>query len=152
MRHVIILTVTLCIFISCDPKRIFEEYKPVESKGWHKDSVMVFSVDLQDTYGLYNMYLNVRNRGTYPNRNIWLSISTHFPDGRLRTDTVEILLADPSGRWKGSGIGDLFDNQILYRKDMKLPVRGEYQFVIKQAMRPLRLKGIQDVGMRLERN
>lgn len=152
MKHVILLTVTLYVFISCDPKRIFEEYKPVEIRGWHKDSAMIFLVDLQDTDDEYNMYLNVRNRGTYPNRNIWLSVSTHFPDGRLRTDTVEVLLADPSGRWKGSGIGDLFDNQILYRKEMKFPVRGEYQFVIKQAMRPLRLKGIQDVGMRLERN
>ncbi|MGV8139993.1 MAG: gliding motility lipoprotein GldH [Mangrovibacterium sp.] len=152
MRHVVILTVSLCIFISCDPKRIFEEYRPVERKGWHKDSVMIFAIDLQDTYSLYNMYLNVRNRGTYPNRNIWLSISTHFPDGRLRTDTVEILLADPSGRWKGSGIGDLFDSQILYRKEMKFPVRGEYQFIIRHAMRPVRLEGIQDVGMRLEKN
>ena len=151
MKRAIILIVTLC-FISCDSKRVFEEYKPVESKGWHKDSAMVFTIDLQNIYSSYDMYLNVRNRGTYPNRNIWLSISTHFPDGRLRTDTVEILLADPSGRWKGSGIGDLFDNQILYRKDMKFPVRGDYQFVIKHAMRPVRLKGIQDIGMRLERN
>lgn len=152
MKYVILLTIMLCIFFSCDPKRVFEEYKAVERKGWHKDSAMVFTVDLQDNYHEYSMYLNVRNRGTYPNRNIWLSISTHFPDGRLRTDTVEILLADPSGRWKGSGIGDLFDNQILYRKDMKLKVRGKYRFVIKQAMRPLRLEGIQDVGLRLEKD
>jgi gliding motility-associated lipoprotein GldH len=67
------------------------------------------------------------------------------------TDTVEILLADPLGRWKGTGVGDLFDNQTLYRKDMKFPVRGEYQFSIKQAMRPVRLKGIQDIGLRLEK-
>lgn len=151
MRHVILLTITLCIFISCDSKRIFEEYKPIERRGWHKDSAIVFTVDLEDIYDLYSMYLNVRNRGSYSNRNIWLSISTHFPDGRLMTDTVEILLADPSGRWNGTGVGDLFDHQTLYRKDMKFPVRGEYQFFIKQAMRPVRLKGIQDIGLRLEK-
>ncbi|MGV8092034.1 MAG: gliding motility lipoprotein GldH [Mangrovibacterium sp.] len=151
MRYVIILTLTLGLFISCDSKRIFEEYKPVENQGWHKDSAIVFSVNLRDTFGRYNMYLNIRNRGDYSNRNIWLSITMRFPDGRLTTDTVELMLANPSGRWKGNGIGDLFDNQILYRQDVESPVGGEYQFLIRQAMRPVRLKGIQDVGIRLEK-
>jgi gliding motility-associated lipoprotein GldH len=97
------------------------------------------------------MYLNVRNRGDYSNRNIWLSVGMYSPEGRLTTDTVEFILADPSGRWKGSGIGDLFDNRILYKQDMEFPVAGEYRFMIRQAMRPVRLKGIYDVGMRLEK-
>jgi len=151
MRNVFILAVTLCLFMSCDPKRIFEQYKPVESKGWHRDSVIVFSVDLEDPFSKYNMYLNIRNRGSYGNSNIWLCVSMRFPDGRLTTDTVELILADPAGRWKGSGIGDLYDNQILYRQDVESPIAGEYQFLIRQAMRPVRLKGIQDVGLRLEK-
>jgi gliding motility-associated lipoprotein GldH len=151
MRYVVFLTAALCCFISCDSKRIFEEYKPIESEGWHKDSVIVFLVNLWDPFSQYNMYLNIRNRGNYPNSNIWLSITTRFPDGRLMTDTAEFILAYPSGRWKGKGIGDLFDNQILYRQDVVSPVGGEYQFLIRQAMRPVRLKGIQDIGIRLEK-
>lgn len=151
MRYVIILTGVLWFFTSCDTKRVFEEYKSVGNKGWHKDSAMVFSVNLQDTFSKYSMYLNIRNIGNYPNRNIWLSIAMHSPDGQLMTDTVEFILADPSGRWKGSGIGDLFDNQVLYKQNLEFPVAGEYQFFIRQAMRTVRLKGIQDVGMRLEK-
>lgn len=152
MRPLLILTAICLIFMSCDSNRIFEEYRPVEHKGWHKDSAMVFSVKMTGIADSYNMYLNIRNRGDYSNSNIWLSVATHFPDGRLVTDTVELLLADPAGRWKGSGIGDLFDMQTLYMRDLKFPVPGQYRFTIKQAMRPMRLKGIHDVGMRLEKN
>jgi gliding motility-associated lipoprotein GldH len=74
-----------------------------------------------------------------------------YPDGRFRTDTVEMILADPSGKWKGSGIGDLFDRRMLYMQDVLLPDTGMYQVIIKQAMRPMRLKGIQDIGFRLEK-
>lgn len=152
MRYVILVIPVLYFLTSCDPQRVFEEYRFVGNKGWHRDSAMVFSVDLQDTVTTYNMYLNIRNRGDYPNRNLWLSIATHTPDGRLMTDTVEVVLADPGGRWKGSGIGDLFDNQVLYRHKLEFPVSGEYRFFIKQAMHPVRLKGIQDVGMCLKKN
>ncbi|MEL7586703.1 MAG: gliding motility lipoprotein GldH [Prolixibacteraceae bacterium] len=152
MRLLLILTGICLVFMSCDSSRIFEEYRPVEHKGWHKDSVMVFSVEMTDIADSYSMYLNIRHRGDYPNSNIWLSVATLFPDGRLVTDTVELLLADPAGRWKGSGIGDLFDNQTLYMRGLKFPVAGRYRFSIKQAMRPMRLKGIHDVGMRLEKN
>ncbi len=151
MKHVPILILILCSFVSCDHRRIFEEYKPIGFKGWHKDSAMVFSIHLAESYRKYNMYLNVRNRGTYPNRNLWLSVAMHYPDGRFRTDTVEMILADPSGKWKGSGIGDLFDCRMLYMQDVLLPDTGMYQVIIKQAMRPMRLKGIQDIGFRLEK-
>lgn len=149
MYRCILLVLLLLFVASCDSKRVFEEYRPVDRRGWHCDSTMVFTAVLRKDIG-YGMYLNVRNMGNYSNRNLWLSVSTHFPDGGLRTDTVELILADPSGRWKGSGIGDLYDYRFLYRQDMKFPLSGEYRFVIRQAMRPEMLKGIHDVGMRLE--
>lgn len=146
-----IAIVALCFFSACDSKRVFEEYRFVGNHGWHRDSAMVFSVPVRAPGSGYRMYLDVRNRGNYPNRNIWLSVAIHFPDGRQATDTVEVVLAEPGGRWRGHGIGDLFDLQVLYKQDLTFPVAGEYQVRVKQAMRPTVLKGIQDIGVRLEK-
>lgn len=137
--------------ISCDRKRVFEAYQKLDENGWNKDSVVVFKVPLTDTIKNNNLYLNIRNKGTYKYSNIYLFLSVISPDKTMRTDTVEFTLADPSGRWKGSGIGGLHDNQILYKSSVYFPRKGIYTFRIKQGMRDNVLEGIRDIGLRIEK-
>ncbi|MDP3434324.1 MAG: gliding motility lipoprotein GldH, partial [Bacteroidota bacterium] len=113
--------------------------------------VVVFKVELTDTIRNHNWYVNIRNKGTYQYSNLWLFLSVGSPDGITRTDTVEFSLAEASGRWKGSGLGDLHDNQILYKSSVYLPHKGEYTFRIKQGMRDNVLEGIRDIGIRIEK-
>ncbi len=136
---------------SCDRKMVFESYYELDSKGWHKDSVVVFNVPLSDTTQLHNLYINIRNKGTYPYSNLYLFLSVGSPDDKILTDTVEFTLAEPSGKWKGSGIGSLHDNQILYKSGVFFPHSGKYKFMIKQGMRDNVLEGIRDIGFRLEK-
>ncbi len=137
--------------VSCDRKRVFEAYKTLDDNGWNKDSVVIFDVALSDTIKNHNLYVNIRNKGTYPYSNLWLFLSVGSPDGKMITDTVEFSLAEASGRWKGSGIGDLHDNQILYKSSVYFPHKGNYTFHIKQGMRDNMLPGIRDIGIRIEK-
>jgi len=137
--------------VSCDRKRVFEAYKTLNDNGWNKDSVVIFDVALSDTIKNHNLYVNIRNKGTYPYSNLWLFLSVGSPDGKMITDTVEFSLAEASGRWKGSGIGDLHDNQILYKSSVYFPHKGNYTFHIKQGMRDNVLPGIRDIGIRIEK-
>jgi len=121
--------------IACDRKRVFEAYQKLDEKGWNKDSVVVFKVQLTDTIKNNNLYLNIRNKGTYKYSNIYLFLSVISPDETMRTDTVEFSLADPSGRWKGSGIGGLHDNQILYKSSVYFPRKGIYTFRRKNVLK-----------------
>jgi len=136
---------------SCDRKKVFESYKELDEKGWNKDSIVVFNVPLADTIKNHNLYVNIRNKGTYAYSNIYLFMSIGSPDGQVKTDTVEFTLAEPDGRWKGSGIGGLYDNQILFKNSVFFPHKGVYKFQIKQGMRDNVLQGIRDVGIRIER-
>ncbi len=147
---VLILSIFVGV-VSCDRKRVFESYYELDSNGWNKDSVVVFDVKLSDTISNNNLYINIRNKGTYPYSNIYLFLTVGSPDGKLLTDTVEFTLADPSGRWKGSGIGGLHDNRILYKSSVYFPRKGDYRFMIKQGMRDNVLSGIRDVGIRIEK-
>jgi len=138
--------------LSCDRKKVFESYRELDKNGWNKDSVVVFNVPLTDTIKNHNLFVNIRNKGTYPYSNLWLFLTVGSPDGKLKTDTVEFTLAEPSGRWKGSGIGGLHDNQILYKSSVFFPHKGKYRFQIKQGMRDNVLHGIRDVGIRIEKS
>jgi gliding motility-associated lipoprotein GldH len=137
--------------IACDRKKVFESYKELDKKGWNKDSVVVFNVQMTDTVKNHNLLVNIRNKGTYPYSNIYLFMTIGSPGGKMKTDTVEFILAEPSGRWKGSGIGGLHDNQILYKNSVYFPHKGIYTFRIKQGMRDNVLQGIRDVGIRIEK-
>jgi gliding motility-associated lipoprotein GldH len=57
---------------SCDRKKVFESYKELDEKGWNKDSIVVFNVPLADTIKNHNLYVNIRNKGTYAYSNIYL--------------------------------------------------------------------------------
>lgn len=149
--HFICILGIVAGIISCDRKRVFESYFELDKNGWNKDSVVVFKVNMTDTIRNNNLFVNIRNKGNYPYSNLWLFLSVASPDGKLNTDTVEFTLAEPSGKWKGSGIGGLHDNQILYKSSVYFPHKGNYIFKIKQGMRDNVLQGIRDIGIRIEK-
>jgi len=149
LRLIIVLFFT--ILFSCNQKKEFEAYHSLDSSGWDKDSLVIFPVDLENTTGSYNLYLNVRNNGDYNFSNLWLFVTIKSPDGKVLTDTIEYQLAAPSGKWTGSGIGDLFDNQFIYKENIYFPIPGIYEFSIQQGMRATRLKGIRDIGISIEK-
>ncbi len=149
-RFLTVLAIGL-IFIACDSNRVFEDYHTIGDTGWHKDSLIVFDVEATGVNQNHNIYINIRNKGNYSKSNIWLFLSVDSPSGEILTDTIEFILAETSGKWKGSGIGDLYDNQFLYQQNIFFPEEGQYRFSIRQGMRNDLLKGIHDVGIRIEK-
>jgi gliding motility-associated lipoprotein GldH len=151
MRNLIYIFGSLLLLVACDTNRVYEDYKTIDPSGWNKDSVAQFDVHVPEIDQPYNIYINVRNKGNYPNSNLWLFMEIQEPEGKLLTDTVEYILAEKSGKWRGSGIGDLFDNQFVYRKNVVFEKEGTYQFRIQQGMRTEMLTGIHDIGLRIEK-
>ena len=100
---------------------------------------------------LLNFYINIRHTTEYKFRNIFLFVDTFFPDGSQSRDTVEIMLADPKGKWFGKGIGSIRSNQVLLKRGFSFPLKGHYKFRIEQGMRVPELMGIKDVGIRIEK-
>ena len=140
------------LFQSCDPGRVFEENQEIEKSLWNAKQPLVFLANITDTVSGHNVYLNIRNAGVYPFSNIFLFLNTTLPDGRLDRDTVEILLASPDGKWLGKGLGDIWDNQVLFKSNVRFPKAGEYRFEMIQAMRLDPLPGIMDAGIRIEKS
>jgi gliding motility-associated lipoprotein GldH len=150
-RNLALLSLLLLFFASCDSKRFFEENKSFPNGVWMNTNPQAFTVNISDTLSRYDLFLNVRNEGIYPYSNLYLFIKTTIPDGRTATDTVECQLADPDGRWRGSGVGNLKFNRFLFQRGMVFPRKGNYRFELEQAMRVKELKGLTDIGIRVEK-
>ncbi len=138
-----------CIFSSCGPKLFFSEAKEIDSKGWAKDSLLRFNVEVTDTVSEYSFLISVRNTDEYPAQNLWLFMDIIDPSGKVEKDTVECYLANNKGEWVGSGFGSLNEVNVLCSTKMTFPLSGKYEFVLQQGMRYDVLPGINDVGIEL---
>ena len=147
----VIFILFLALLVSCDSNQVFETNVEVADFTWHKDSIIKFEVDIRDTISPHNIYINVRNTSRYKMQNLFLFLTTTSPTGVVLRDTFECYLADERGRWTGSGWGDIYDNQFIYKKNIRFPVSGIYTFEYIQAMRTDKLKYISDIGLRIEK-
>jgi gliding motility-associated lipoprotein GldH len=148
--HSLILILVVPLFFSCDSKRFYEDNKKIEHAVWKSNDKMRFEVTIPDSLRTYDFYLNVRNDLDYPYANLYFFINTLSPSGISSRDTVECRLADYDGKWLGKGIGSVKFNRFLFQKSIRFRHPGKYIFELEQAMRVHDLKGIRDVGLRIE--
>lgn len=138
--------------ISCDADKVFEEYIEVDNANWQKENIASFEFAAKDTVTAHNLYINVRNTGSYAYSNIYLFVTMQGPNGGILKDTVNCVLADNRGKWLGSGVGDLWDLSIPYVGGFKFAQSGDYTVTLEQAMRVDNgLEGITDIGLRVEK-
>lgn len=145
----------ICAFIfllcaSCQNEDVvFQESKTLPSDGWKYDNVQTFAVDIKDTTGLYDLTINVRHSNDYENANLWLKMRTVYPSGRSFEAPVNIVLAEESGKWLGSGIQSLLSRSQKIYSESRMPELGEYRFEFSQNMRRNPLLEVRDFGIAL---
>lgn len=145
------LFLSAAIFISCDSQRVYDTFKRIPDSGWHADSLQRFSFDISDISINHNIYFNIRNDRNYGFSNLWLFVKIIPPEGELITDTMQVVLANPAGKWLGKGFSGVYTSQIPYRERVYFPAQGTYTIQVQHGMRSVFLEGITDIGVRVER-
>ena len=64
--------------------------------------------------------------------------------------TIECMLADDRGRWRGTGFGDLVDQRFMVESGVRFPLSGRYRLDVTHGMRQDPMPGLASVGLRLE--
>lgn len=137
---------------SCGGGVVYSKYKNFEENEWAAKDKAVFDVDITDTQNLNDINIMVRHADSYPYSNLFLFVTTKYPDGKVLTDTMELVLANNKGEWHGSGAGDIFDFKVPVKKNVKFPLAGKYQFTFEQAMRVDPLPLVMDFGFEIEKS
>lgn len=156
IKSSILFILVLFSLISCDEKRVFDEYQSV-GKEWHKDSIVTFELPQLDAKKMYNLYVNVRDNDDYPFNNLFLIVSLEQPNRQVKVDTLEYQMANPDGTLLGEGFTDIKENKLFYKDNVSFTQKGVYKIHIKHAVRQTgkiegvsALPGITDVGFRIE--
>jgi len=152
MKRFLFLALVCLGLGGCDSGRIYESNVKIPDEGWQRAELARFEVEIADTLQSCNIYINVRNNSSYKYMDFWLFVNVHSPMGLMERDTIRIMLADHRGKWLGGGLGSKFDTRMVFRKDVRFPMSGKFVFEYEQGMRDEPLIGIEDIGIRIERN
>lgn len=148
----VLLSFVAVLLTSCNKDVVYSEYKKFEDEQWYAKDKAVFDLEISDTQTLNNISLMIRHAESYPYNNIFLFVTTKYPDGKVLTDTMEVVLANSKGEWLGSGVGDIFDFKVPIKKNVRFPLGGKYQFTFEQAMRVDPLPMVMDFGFEIEKS
>lgn len=147
------LLIVLVLFLaSCNNNVVFTKYQTFKDNQWFAKDKAVFDLEITDTQTLNNISLMIRHAESYPYNNLFLFVTTKYPDGKVLTDTMEVILSNNKGEWLGSGAGDIYDFKVPIKKNVRFPLGGKYQFTFEQAMRVDPLPMIMDFGFEIEKS
>jgi len=149
MKTLIIFSLVLFMAVSCDPLMYYDEYRKTEDGQWKWSDKKSFEVDMKDSLSHFTIFINIRHTTDYPKSNLFVFVTTTAPNGNMRRDTVEIMIAEENGKWKGNGFGDIKLVSRKYRKSVRFAYPGIYIFEIEQGMRIPEIP-VTDVGLRIE--
>jgi gliding motility-associated lipoprotein GldH len=145
------LLAALFVFASCNKNVVYSEYHNFSSLEWKMADKVVFEPEITDNQSLNDVSLMIRHTETYPFRNIILFVTSHYPDGKVITDTMDVMLANSKGEWEGSGAGDIYDLKVPIKKNVRFPLAGKYKFEFQHGMREQTLPELMDFGMEIEK-
>ena len=144
------------LLISCDKKRVFDEYQSVGS-AWNMKKEVIFELPKVDTLKKYNLFINLRANDDYKFNNLFLIVSMEQPNGQTKVDTLEYEMADVDGTLLGDGFSDIKESKLYYKENVKFKASENNKIHIKHAVRQTgKIEGIQDlegiteVGFRIE--
>ena len=150
-RLYIVVLFLAVLFSACDQKRVFESYQSIKEDSWYINQRPTFYLDVMDTTTEHAIYFNIRHTGNYKYSNLFVLFTIQGPKAKAETQRLEFKLAEADGKWLGSGLGDIYSNQIKVMENVKFPRKGVYSFSIEQNMRDNPLMGVEDIGVRVEK-
>lgn len=136
---------------ACDKQTVYHAFQSVPGDGWLRQDTLCFEVAVPDSQTYYKLSVEIRNRSNYPYQNLNLSVSYDNPDSiRISADTLNAVLTTKEGIWTGDGWGGLYQSAIS-AGSIKIGKAGNYLFKIAYTLPDEKLRGINDVGIKLER-
>lgn len=155
MRRFLLAALTCVVLVGCNSKQVFHERVAFDDAQWCKDSLVRFSVAVDDTVQSYNVMFSIVNTDEYPYANLYVFSDVIFPNNQYVRDTVEFMLSTPDGQWLGTGMNG-YENTFQFKSNVRFPQVGTYVFVFEQAMRcknaDCSVGGIKSVSLSLNKN
>ena len=144
----IIIAATLT---ACSTLDVYEKTVSFPQHEWKNIEKPSFTFTIDDTTSAYKIYLILRHEDAYHFNNIWLNVSTQAPKNSVKTQLINVTLADNTKGWLATGMDDVFDHRALITRTPVKLKKGNYTFTLQQSMREEPLQFVLNAGIRVEK-
>lgn len=125
----------------------FSAFTTFPHTRWSYAAPLEFAVDtLADSIcPAGTLLLTLRHTDAYQYSNLWLEVTYDIADSTAVPDTLNIILADDYGHWRGRGPGNTFQLSDTLRRNM--PLRRHQRIGVRHIMRTDTLLDIEQIGI-----
>jgi len=146
----LVLSVALVLGLgACDNSSIYNESSTLEGAVWEESDTLMASFNASDSLHYHNIYLLARFNTLYPYSNIYFKVMLFGPNGMETTEIKSYDITDKSGKWLGSGFGDLHSYELPLFADLAIKQLGKYKIKVIPYMRKESIQGIHDRGIKV---
>lgn len=145
-----ILLFLIIFMASCQNDTRYHSYNSTSVDGWNKSDILVYDIPQSFEKGKYEIEIGIRHTEIYKYKNLWIEVKSNLTDAKKQEcDSIQLILADKSGKWLGKGIAGIYQNDSLLTYNITVNNTNKAKMSIRHIMRDKQLKGIRDVGIKL---
>ena len=134
-------------------KTVYSSFYKINKYEWLLSDTLVF--EYSHKYSNLNNY-NIRLFGEvnqeYSYSNLYLFVDIFLENKKIKRDTLNCILYDSFGFPKQKNIGNTQFFKLDYLNKFKFEINRDYKFKIIQGMRDLNLKGVENIGIKINKN
>lgn len=152
-KKVLGICIILITCLSCQQREVFFEFESINNQEWSKTDTLLFKIDSGTVVANtpYLVTFELVSNVHYPYQNLWLSVQDNFGKDSTTVYSYHYMLADDFGNWYGSGFGSIYQLPLSYKKGVVFAEQKDYWIRIVHAMRDEPLKGIEKLGLKVEK-
>jgi gliding motility-associated lipoprotein GldH len=148
--HFFILFIGLVAALGCGPSYSFEQTHQLKPTGWAYADSVNFDFEITDTTRLYNLHLSLGAADTFPSQNVYLMLSTRFPNGMHQQVARSFDIFNDKGEPMGKCSGGNCIRQLMLQENTFFNQVGRYRITVGQHSRQEPLRGMSSVGIAIE--
>jgi len=151
MRHLLsrffLFFLTISTLASCGPDYLFEVQQDIRDGQWAYADTLNFQFEVRDTTTRCDFFLDFDYAEDFPFQNIYLKLSTLYPNGKRLSKVRSFNLFDAQGAALGKGSGSGRHLRTSLQDNAFFNQTGSYTVTVEQYTRREVLPGLQSVGL-----
>ncbi len=146
MKKIVIISLISFLLAGCTNSTVFKEYRKFDNVIWGRFDIQNFEVPVKKGEPL-DLYFALRHHTDFPFNFIDVNITLFTPDGEMRSRDYHYRLIGTDLKWKGDGMGELWDIDLPIRKNVLFNQSGICKIRVESKMNRTQLPGIIEIGV-----
>jgi gliding motility-associated lipoprotein GldH len=147
-KNILGIALALLMIYSCGPKSILDQKVDIP-QPWKYNDLKTFDFEVVDTTVAYDLTIDVAHDADFPHENVYLQVTTTFPDGKKISNPLSLELADDQGGWQGDCNGSRCMTSIAMAQQSYYKKPGKYKMSFEQYTRQDTLNGIHTLQLQI---